>query len=99
MIGAVLVAGALFAQAAPSAAQAPAARTASGTPNVVAPVTVERKRAPDAAAKEVVCHTEPVLGSLFPKKICASREAFAERRREDQEQLREWSAIKPLKSN
>ena len=43
-----------------------------------------KKAAPGTLdSKEVICNREPVLGSLFPKEVCASREARAERTRED----------------
>jgi hypothetical protein len=40
-----------------------------------------------------------VLGSLFPKEICAKREDIAQRRREDQQYVRETQALRPFKSN
>jgi len=67
----------------------------------VSGVTVTGKRIPESQKdpKEILCHNEAVLGSRFPVKVCAQRQQFAERQREDQEQLREWVAVKPLKSN
>ena len=78
---------------------APPAGAQPGTD--VSGVTVTGKRIPESQKdpKEILCHEEAVLGSRFPVKVCAQRQEFAERRREDQEQLREWVAVKPLKSN
>ena len=79
---------------APPAASPPAGADVSG-------VTVTGKRIPESEKDphEVLCHEEAPLGSRFPVKVCATREQFTERRREDQEQLREWVAVKPLKGN
>jgi hypothetical protein len=109
VIKAILAAAVLLVQAAPVAAQtdAPAPAAAVPTPPAATPsknvggVTVTGKKvspgAPDP--KEVVCHREPVLGSLFPKEVCATREDIAERRRQDQQMTRESTALKPLKVN
>ncbi|MBS0332464.1 MAG: hypothetical protein JSS35_06835 [Proteobacteria bacterium] len=82
-------------------ASAPLSVTASVKPREVSPlvVTPEAKPNTEVTKNTVVCRTEPVLGSLFPKKICATREAREERRNLDQEQLREWTALRPYKSN
>jgi hypothetical protein len=67
----------------------------------VSPVTVT----PTPQAKAVVanntlvCHTEPVLGSLFPKKICATKAEVADRKAVDQAELRKWQALRPYASN
>jgi hypothetical protein len=108
MISSLLAAAAIFAQAAPAAAPAAAADPAATPPAAQAPpssaphdvsgVTVAgAKKGSDQ--KEMVCHTEPVLGSMFPKKVCASREASAERRKNDQADVRAFSAIRPGVSN
>ena len=69
----------------------------------VSPLVVTPQVKPQASAQvqrnTVVCHTEPVLGSMFPKKICATQGEIAERRANDQEQLREWTALRPYKAN
>ena len=67
----------------------------------VSGVTVTGKRIPESQKdpKEILCRDETVLGSRFPVKVCAQRQEFAQRQREDQEQLREWVAVKPLKGN
>lgn len=97
MIAAILLASIMFAQAEPSAAP-----PAPKAPNSVSGVTVTgeaaKKRAPPDP-KEVVCHKEAVLGSLFPKQVCAQRQELAQRKREDQKDLRDMLQSNPLKSN
>lgn len=98
-----------FAQGAPDTAQPPAATQAptpaeaAAAPNgkTVSPLTVspQAKPKPQVSKNTVVCHEEPVLGSHFPKKICATVAQFDERRAQDQEQLREWVALRPYKAN
>jgi hypothetical protein len=105
---AAVIVGVLFSFAAPAAAQAtdpagaaaPTAATAPPSSKDVSGVTVTAKKAAPGTLdpKEVICHKEPVLGSLFPKEICASREARAERTREDQKDLRDSLLYRPLKS-
>jgi hypothetical protein len=65
----------------------------------VSPVTVNGKHqklddAPSAKS-QMVCQSEPVLGSLFPKKICATREETAQRRDVDQAETRKAQALRP----
>jgi hypothetical protein len=105
VIKAFLVAAVLLVQAAPVAAQTDAPYPAAAVPSPppatasknVGGVTVTGKKvspgAPDP--KEIVCHREPVLGSLFPKEVCARREDIAERRRLDQATTRETQALRP----
>jgi hypothetical protein len=104
MLGALFTVAALFAQAAPDSAPAsppasaaPATATASTPPHGVSGVTVtaKPKAKGDVDPKEVVCHSEAVLGSMFPKKVCASREAIADRRNVDQAEVRRWTALRP----
>lgn len=95
--------------AAPAAAQAtdpaggaaPTAAAAAPSSKDVSGVTVTAKKAAPGTLdpKEVICHREPVLGSLFPKEVCASREARAERTREDQQELRDSLLYRPLKAH
>ena len=109
MLVALTAAFALYAQAAPDAAQAPAAvqaptpAEAAAAPNgkTIAPVTVTPLAKPNFEVKNntVSCHNEQVLGSMFPKKVCGTKTQFEQRQRDDQEQVREMVAIKPLKSN
>jgi len=104
MIAAIFAAAIVLAQAAPAAdstAGPSAAPPAAKAPNSVSGVTVKgekpKKSAPDP--KEVVCHKEPVLGSLFPKEVCAQRQELAQRTREDQKDLRDSLLYRPLKVN
>jgi hypothetical protein len=53
-------------------------------------VTGKKQAEADKDPNEVLCHSEPVLGSLFPAKICATRRELAERRRNDQEVARKF---------
>jgi len=80
----------------PAAAAKPAASGAD-----VSGVTVTGKRIPESQRdpNEVLCHDETPIGSRFPKKVCATRQQYAERRQMDQEQLYEWTLGKPLKGN
>jgi hypothetical protein len=99
MISALLIAAAMFAQAAPASDPSPPAPPAAQSPKDLSGVTVTAKKKTDVDQKEVVCHSEAVLGSMFPKKVCASREAFAERRNVDQAEVRRWTALRPGSSN
>lgn len=96
----------LLASASPAAAQgfgqvtfgtAPATPPAAETPpggKDLSGVTVTGKKstAVDLGAKEVVCHSEPVLGSMFPKKVCATKGELALRRQNDQEVARKFTS-------
>jgi hypothetical protein len=107
MLGALFTVAALFAQAAPDSAPAasPPASTAPATATASTPppahgvsgvtVTAKPKAKGDVDQKEVVCHSEAVLGSMFPKKVCASRGDIAERRNVDQAEVRRWTALRP----
>ncbi len=99
MIGAIFSAAALLLQAAPEAAT-PTSTTPSApaAAHAVSPVTVTSGRqsgAPDPA--EMICHKESVIGSLFPKEVCARRDEIAERRRIDQATTRNAQAQRPWK--
>jgi hypothetical protein len=97
MLGAVLTAAVLFAQAAP--ASAPTAAAARSAPADISGVTVTAKKHPDVDPKEVVCHSELPIGSRFPMKVCASHQDIAERRQIDQMEVRRWTALRPGSSN
>jgi hypothetical protein len=88
MIIAIMAASALFATSVPAAAPAP-----------VSPVTVNGKhqKLDDASvAKDtMVCESEQVLGTLFKKKICATREEMADHRAVSQEELKKIQAYRP----
>lgn len=94
MISLFLAAGVLFAQAEPAAAPAapPAARA-------VSPVTVTGKKPKTLDPNEMVCRKEPVLGSLFPKEICATRQELSDRRNLDQASTRQSQALRPWKDH
>jgi len=96
MIGALFAVAVLYAQAAPAADQG--AATNASAPRGVSGVTVTGEQAKKRVAdpKEVICHKEPVLGSLFPKQVCARREEFAQRTREDQKETRDAVLYNPL---
>jgi hypothetical protein len=90
MFSAILSAIVLLGQAAPAAAPAPA--TAAKPDSTVSGVTVTPKIAPPdlQQARVVVCHDEQVLGSMFPKKVCATKQGLEERRKNDQEVTRDF---------
>jgi len=94
MFTATLAATILFFQAAPAAAPAPTPVNAPAPdPNrTVSGVTVtgKTKQSEEAAQNVVVCHNEPVLGSMFPKKVCATVRENKERQRNDQEAARDF---------
>jgi len=69
---------AALAAAAPDAAAAPAAPAPAAAPPAAA------KPAQPAEADPVVCKTEAVTGSMFPKKICR-RKSEADAMRADQQ--------------
>ncbi|THD65050.1 hypothetical protein [Phenylobacterium sp.] len=79
----------------PPAAAAPEGKTVS--PLVIAPQAPAP--APDLKKYLLVCHDEPVLGSLFPKQVCATQAQRKERRDIDQAEVRRWQALRPGKSN
>jgi hypothetical protein len=91
MISALFAAAALFMQVTPAAVQAPAAAAPPGS-SAVSPVTVNGKKAAaaDLSQSEVICHSEAVIGSLFPKKVCASRREITERKREDRQTVEDF---------
>ncbi len=90
----------LLAQGAPATAAtagnaiSPPAATAPGS---VSPVIVPGKKGQVAEKLqgEMVCRSEAVLGTLFPKRICATRQEIAERRTWDQKETREATNLRP----
>jgi hypothetical protein len=94
MVSAIFVAAALFMQAAPAAGATPAADPAAAPAgsSAVSPLTVTGKKAAavDLSQSEVVCHSEAVIGSLFPRKVCASRREMTERKREDRQVVEDF---------
>ncbi len=89
MITALFAAAALM-QAAPAAAAttvaAPVAHVTTST------VVVHTK-------DSLVCHEETLVGSRFPKKICAPKKAVDERTKEDRQQVEQWQSVNPLHVN
>ena len=93
MYSAAFAAIVLFFQAAPAATPVPAKTApAAETGHAVSGVTVTAKtpKSEEAAQNTVVCHSEPVLGSLFPKKVCATVRETADRKKNDQEVARDF---------
>ena len=108
MLGALLTVAVLFAQAAPQSAPASAAPPASIAPAATRPsangvsgvtVTGKLRQRDDGDPKEVVCHSELPIGSRFPQKVCARREDIADRRNQDQQEVRRWTALRPGSGN
>jgi hypothetical protein len=64
----------------------PAAATATTT---VSPATVNGAAAPAKTAEKpkLICKTEAVTGSLFPKKSCYTSDQLAQRRQDERENL------------
>ena len=84
MISAIFAATILFMQAAPAATSG----AAPAGSHAVSPLTVTGKKPQtvDLDPNQLICHSESVVGSLFPKKICATRRELAERRQQGQDQ-------------
>ena len=67
--------------------------------STVAPAVVTGKKIPASAKdpNEMICKSEPVLGTLFPKKTCATRGELEARRQLDQETTRETTNLRPYR--
>lgn len=65
------------------AAGSPDAATAPSAPSAPPPAVASK------AKDDVVCKTEEVTGSRFPKKVCYSKAEAAERRQLEQDHLRD----------
>ncbi|HEY3949976.1 hypothetical protein [Phenylobacterium sp.] len=90
MVFAALSAAVVLMAGAPATAAAPSGPTASPltvTPKVPDKVEIQKRR--------LVCQDEPVLGTLFPKRVCATQEEITERRRVDQAATRQAQALRP----
>jgi len=68
------------------AASTPAAGSAGATASPPTPAAAAKK--PD-----LICKTEEVTGSMFPKKVCRPREQAERDRAETQEQIRESQRV------
>jgi hypothetical protein len=90
MISAIFAA-ALLAQATP-AASAPTPSTPVVAPappggTTVPGVTVNVAKGPKVNKEGLICHSEPVLGSRIPKKVCSTPAEAADRAQQDQMML------------
>ena len=98
MIAAVFIAAALFGQAAatpsadPKAASPAPVSGVTGTAKTPEQIKADRL-APDT---KVMCHSEVVLGTLFPRKVCTTRQEMRERTGSDQALIRQGQAYNPL---
>ncbi len=98
MIGAFFLAAVLLIQADPAAAPASSQPPTAASPQTttVSPAVVTAKKpASTLDPNEVICHSEPVLGTLFPKKVCATRQELSDRRRSDQQDTRQTTNLRP----
>jgi hypothetical protein len=84
MFSAILAATVLLAQAAPAAAD-PAPASVAAAPAPDAKVVVAQ--GPKVNRDGLICHTEPVLGSRIPKKVCFTPSQAADRAQQDQMML------------
>ena len=78
-------------QAAPQAVAPP------GTTISPAEVTAPKPKAAEVKKNQLICRDEPVLGTLFPKRVCATRSEITERQRWDQKDTRESTNLRPWK--
>jgi hypothetical protein len=84
MLFSALIAVAILADATPAAAAVPAQPAAASAPAAAAAPAA----APAAKPKpKVVCHTEAVIGSLFPKKTCTTVDQANEQRQAERQDL------------
>jgi hypothetical protein len=90
MLNAASAAALLLVQAAP-AASPPSATT----PAAVSPVIVKGQKPSVTEDNQVVCHSEKVIGSLFPRQICATKAQLADRRFQDRQDLERGTALRP----
>jgi hypothetical protein len=98
MMNAAFAAIALLLQAAP-VATTPATAPPAATPSSVSPLTVQGQKKSVAEDNRVVCHREQVLGTMFPKEICATKAQITERRNEDQAELKRETWNRPYVVN
>jgi invasion protein IalB len=95
MLNAAFAAVILLMQAAPAATPAPAAAAAATPATSVSPLTVQGQKKSVIEDTKIVCRREKVLGSMFPKEVCSSKQQLTERRNEDQAQLRSETWNRP----
>jgi invasion protein IalB len=99
MLNAAFAAAILLLQASPGAAPPSAQPAAAAAPGSVSPVTVKGQKRSVVEDNRVICHRQQVLGTLFPKEVCATKAQFAERRREDQAELDRDTQLRPYDAN
>ncbi|HEY3951303.1 hypothetical protein [Phenylobacterium sp.] len=76
----------------------PSVKSKTVSPLVVTP-QVKPQTSAEVQKSTVVCRTEPVLGSMFPKKVCATKAELKDRRDQDQAEVRKMQALRPYVSN
>jgi hypothetical protein len=86
-----LFAAAVMAQAQP-AADAASAQEPAPAPESAAPAAPAAPAKTEKAKPEKICVEEVATGSLFRRKVCATREEWAKRRARDQETMTEDGA-------
>lgn len=85
----------------------PAAATAAATvtpATVAAPAPVAAAPIPAAQVAKtekprMICRTDPVTGSLFPKKTCYAADDYARNQEEQRRNLEQMQSNRPIKSN
>ena len=83
MISAIFAAAILFAETTPAAAPAPVApATAAVDGATAAPGVTKAKRDSD-----LICHSEQVLGSRIPSRVCYTRAEQEDRAQQDKQNL------------
>jgi hypothetical protein len=74
---------------------APAATPPAPAPAAVSPVIVKGQKPSVAEDNQVICHSEKVIGSLFPRQVCATKAQLADRRFQDRQDLERGTALRP----
>ena len=88
ILSAMFAASILLADTTPAAAAAAAAVSPPAAANTVSPATVTAApKAAPANKPRVVCRTEAVTGSMFPKKTCYTTDQMAQRRQDERQNL------------
>ena len=95
MLNALFTAAMLMMQAAPVTTSTAPSAAAPGSSGTVSPVIVQSHKKARADDERVICRKEVVLGTLFPKEVCARKQEFDQRTREDQAELRNDTALRP----
>ncbi len=93
MVFALIVAALYAASPAANPAQAPAAEKAASQPGA----TPQPNTKAETAQTTIICRTEAVTGSIFPKKICATKAELESRQERDQGQLDRMRTPTPMR--